>query len=387
MEARAAPMGTPPTVHPEPRILHLVATTQLRGAETFAADLVEALNGLGSGQAVAVLRPSAGGVRFEAPTLALPRGWGIPGLRVEGRAVVAIRRLGQGGGFDVIQAHGGEPFKHAVVAGVGLPVVYRKIGLASPWIASAPRRRAYAGMMRRASRVIAVAEEIRSELIEVFGVPPDKVVTIATGRDRRPFEVAGGDKARAASRKALGVAPESEVILSLMSLTPEKDPVGHVRVIHEVLRRRPASLFVVAGDGPLRPGVERAVAGLGLDGRVRLLGSRPEVPELLAAADLVLLASRSEGTPSCLIEAGMAGLPSVAYDVGGVGEVVVDGETGLLSAPGDSLSLARNVGRLLEDPALRRAMGRAARARCGERFDIQGIARSFLEVYRAVRRG
>jgi glycosyltransferase involved in cell wall biosynthesis len=370
---------------PEPRVLHVVATAQLRGAETFAGDLVGALNRLGVPQRVAVLRRTPGpAARFDAPTTVLPAGWRAPGVRIDVRTSRALGGLIRRARPDVVLAHGGEPFKYAALLPGVPPIVYRKIGLAAPWITSAMSRWAHGRLMRRAARVVAVGEEIRRELVEDFGLPAGRVVTIPTGRDRRTFEAAGADGERATARRSLGIPQGTEVIVSLLALTPEKDPVGHVDVVRDVGERHPDAVYLVAGDGPLRGAVESAVQRNGLHDRVRLLGSTASVPTLLAAADVHLLASRSEGIPSSLIEAGMAGIPSAAYDVGGVAEVVVDGETGLLAPPGHRPLLADHVGRLLADPAGRRAMGRAARRRCTDRFDIASIAGSFLTVLRSV---
>jgi len=112
------------------------------------------------------------------------------------------------------------------------------------------------------------------------------------------------------------------------------------------------------------------------------VGARSDTADLLAASDVMLLASRTEGMPACLIEAGMAGLPTVAYSVGGVPEAVEDGSTGLLVPPGDEEGLSRSMLRLLGDAALRGDMGSAAERRCCSTFDMDVVAPRYLEVYR-----
>jgi L-malate glycosyltransferase len=358
------------------RVLHVVASAERRGAEIFAADLVRALAEAGIIQRVAVLR-GGGPVAFDAPTVDLPSGRALPGVRVGTEPLRAVRRLARQA--DVVQAHGGEPFKVAALAGGRTPIVYRKIGLSRPWIRSRARRAAYALLMRRASRVIAVAEEVRRELVRDFGVPPGRVAVIPNARDRRLFDPALTNGRREEVRRALGIPEGTPAVISVMALTPEKDPFGHLEVIDLVARRMPDARYLLVGDGPMRAAVERAA---GSTSRVRMLGSRPEVPELLAASDALLLASTSEGMPACLIEAGLAGLPSAAYAVGGVSEVVVDGETGLLALPGDAESLAGRVVDLLSDHSRGRAMGRAARERCLARFEVGPVARSYLRLYR-----
>jgi glycosyltransferase involved in cell wall biosynthesis len=240
------------------------------------------------------------------------------------------------------------------------------------------RRWAYRSLIRRARRVVAVAEAVRQEMVEVFRVPARRVVTIPNAVDhRRMLPVRG----REAVRRELGIPPEAPVILTVAALTAEKDPVSHLQAVGHVLRAVPGSRYLVAGHGPLRTAVEATVGRLGLDGRVLLLGRRDDVPDLMSASDVLLLASRTEGMPAILIEAGMAGVPSVAYAVSGVPEVVEDGVTGLLAPPGDCTALAERARLLLEDGEARRALGRAARERCRERFDIGAVAPAYVQLY------
>lgn len=130
----------------------------------------------------------------------------------------------------------------------------------------------------------------------------------------------------------------------------------------------------VAGDGPQRRHLED------LDG-VELLGEWDDVPRLLAEADVFVLPSRSEGMPISVLEAMAAGLPVAASAVGGVPEVVVDGETGFLVPPGDPEALAEALGRLLSEPELRRRMGEAGRRRAEALFDLPRFRQAHVELY------
>ena len=125
-------------------------------------------------------------------------------------------------------------------------------------------------------------------------------------------------------------------------------------------------------------------AGSGDPSLTRVLGAREDVGELLAISDVLLLASRSEGMPGCLIEAGMAGVPVAAYAVAGVPEVVRDGVTGFMVERGDAQSLADRVVTLLSDPVLRAKLGAEARTRCVGLFDISIVAPTYLALYEEV---
>jgi glycosyltransferase involved in cell wall biosynthesis len=136
------------------------------------------------------------------------------------------------------------------------------------------------------------------------------------------------------------------------------------------------------GEGPLQAAIAGDVHRRGLEKRIELLGTRGDVPEILASSDVFVLSSRSEGFPVSILEAMAAALPVVATDVGGVGEAVLDGETGLLVPPGNPQALTEALERLLRDDALRRRLGAAGRERAQRRFDVPSFRHAHLELYR-----
>jgi len=169
------------------------------------------------------------------------------------------------------------------------------------------------------------------------------------------------------------------LLLAVGRLRPPKDFATLVRA----LALLPADAFELAivGDGPQREELAALIAQLGLEDRVRLEGERRDVPTLLAEADAFVLSSRSEGLPVSVLEAMAAGLPVVATAVGGVGEAVVDGETGLLVRPADPEALAAALATIVADPALRRRLGAAGRARAEARFDLEGWRSAHVALY------
>jgi glycosyltransferase involved in cell wall biosynthesis len=173
-------------------------------------------------------------------------------------------------------------------------------------------------------------------------------------------------------------------IVSVGRLKAPKDAFTLVRALAGL----PRGSFeaVVVGDGPDRAALEAEVESLALAPVLELAGERRDVPELLATADIFVLSSRSEGLPMTILEAMAAGLPVVASSVGGVPEVVVDGETGLVVPPGDPASLAAAIERLLADPALRRRLGGAARERVAELCSWDRVVDETLAAYKAALR-
>ena len=178
----------------------------------------------------------------------------------------------------------------------------------------------------------------------------------------------------AAPRAAL--AGEPPLLVSVGRL---KEPKTFELLVEALGRVGVPYRAAIAGDGPDRPAVEAAVARTGA--RVELLGTHGEVPRLLAGADAFVLSSASEGMPISVLEAMAAGLPVVASAVGGVPELVVDGETGLLVPPGDADALADALERVLGDAELRRRMGEAARRRAEEEFDLARFRDAHVALY------
>jgi glycosyltransferase involved in cell wall biosynthesis len=138
------------------------------------------------------------------------------------------------------------------------------------------------------------------------------------------------------------------------------------------------------GDGPLRGQLEELVQSLGLTSRVTFLGFRRDVPERLARAQAFLLVSKWEGFPRSILEAMRAGLPVVATEIGGVKESVVDGTTGFVIPPGDTVRLRECLRELIACPELRIRMGEAGRRRYEERFTFDRLVARTTQVYETV---
>jgi glycosyltransferase involved in cell wall biosynthesis len=220
--------------------------------------------------------------------------------------------------------------------------------------------------------------EIAQYLAEGIGRPGQHTF-IYNGIDPEAF--AGGGVDRAAVRREMGVDPEAFLVVSVGRLVPVKGHAHLIDALPEVLRRRPDAAVLIVGDGPLRNDLEGRARSLGVGDRVRFSGHLGDVASVLGAADLFALPSLNEGLGLALVEAMATGLAAVASRVGGVPEVVVDGETGLLTPPRDAGALAGAVLRLMEDAGERRRMGEAGRARVRQHFSIERTVRETERLY------
>ncbi|MGP3966380.1 glycosyltransferase [Streptomyces sp. 6N223] len=234
-------------------------------------------------------------------------------------------------------------------------------------------------LARHTDRLVAVGERVRDDLVAAGIGRPEQYAVVPPGTTLPT------PPPRADARRRLGLPPDCPVIAYVGRVTRIKRPDRFLAVAREVRRAVPTARFVVCGEGDLAGALADQAGG---DGALQPLGWRADVETVYAAADLVLLTSDNEGMPVSLIEAGQAGVAVVATDVGSVAEVVRSGETGLLAAP-DVTELARHTVRLLEDPGLRREMGRQARAWTVRRFGAERLITDTDRLYAeiAVARG
>ena len=228
--------------------------------------------------------------------------------------------------------------------------------------------------------IISDSEKVKRHLVERQGVPAGKIRVVVNGVDTRRFGAEGGAPAQA--RRLLGLNGDQPVVGTVGRLVPVKDHRTLLAAFRRVAEQHPAGRLVIVGDGPLRGDLVRLAGTLGLSDRVRFLGERRDIPQLLRAFDLFVLSSVSEGMPLTVLEAMAAGVPVVATRVGGVPEAVVDRETGWLVPPGDPESMAGAVLALLADPARRAALGRRAQERACGQFDVQQMADAYARAYR-----
>lgn len=217
---------------------------------------------------------------------------------------------------------------------------------------------------RLTSAFIAVSEEGRRRMITVERIPAEDVVYLPNGVPATP----AGDGERI--RAELGVAPDAPVVGSVGHLRREKAYEVLIEAAGRLRESQPGLQVLIAGEGPERPALEALRAQLGLDDVVRLLGARDDVPDLLAAFDVAACSSDFEGGPLSVMEYMGAALPVVATRVGGLPELVHDGETGILVPPRDPGALADALARLLADPSLRTRLGSAGRELRASEYDI-----------------
>lgn len=247
---------------------------------------------------------------------------------------------------------------------------------------NAGARMAVRMIVGRAARVIAVSEALRTEILGLRPEAAEKLVMIPNGVDVRTEPKLTVNEARA----TFGLQPDIPLVGLVARLAPRKGIAEFLHAAQLIADRAPEAHFVLVGDGPLRTEAEALVAELGLAGRMHLLGYLDSVRNLLWALDVLAVSSLSEGSSISAMEAMALGKPVVGTAVGGVPEVIVDGDTGLLVPPGDPQALAEAVCALLADPGRARSMGERGRQRAAAHFDIEMMLQRTKEVYADVLR-
>ena len=235
-------------------------------------------------------------------------------------------------------------------------------------------------VVRTADRII-----VNAELLRPGGRAGERTDVIPSGVDTDRFHPTAD---RAAAKRALGLDAAAPVIGTVGRLEPRKGTatlIAAVAALRDAGRRDVTALVV--GDGPLRGELAADAERRGIASQVRLLGDRADVRDVLAALDVFVLPSRTEGMSNALLEAMSMALPVVATAVGGTPEVVADGRSGLLVPADDAAAMARAVDRVLAEPAFGATLGGAARRVVEDRYGARNMVRRLEAVYAAVAAG
>jgi glycosyltransferase involved in cell wall biosynthesis len=233
-------------------------------------------------------------------------------------------------------------------------------------------------LLRRFDAVVCVSEA-QAIRVRQCGVKPGKIAVIRNAVDKTAFVEA--DSVQRFALESWFIQRPDWIVGAAGRLSPEKGFAHLVETAAVVLRTLPNTGFVLFGDGPQRQSLLRAIARHGLEGRFILAGFRSDVSAFLANCDVAVLPSFTEGLPVVVLEAMAAGVPVVATAVGGTPEVVVEGVTGRLVAPGDPVGLAQRLIDLLPEKQTRISMGRAGRQRVKEHFTFEAQCEAYLQLF------
>ncbi|HET9108535.1 MAG TPA: glycosyltransferase [Steroidobacteraceae bacterium] len=233
---------------------------------------------------------------------------------------------------------------------------------------------------RPTDAAVCVSEAVRELAVSRYHVRPARVRVARNGVPLEALRSAGAG-ARSRVRAELAIEPGRSVLAIVGRMHPVKGHRALLGMLPAIVRSCPRALLLVVGDGPERAPCEELARSLGMSQHVRFLGRRADVPRLLAAVDLLLMPSQSEGLGLAAIEALAAARPVIAYAVGGLPEVVVEGVNGRLVPPGDCEAFTHAVVDTLRDPGKRFSYARGA-VSSAQRFSLEAHVQRLIECYR-----
>jgi len=241
-----------------------------------------------------------------------------------------------------------------------------------------PIRLLYRPLALRSEAAACVSSAVASYAPDIYRLRPERTVVLHNAIDLKRFTE---PQDAIANRRRLLQQDEKQPIIGMVGrFHPVKGHAEMLDIFARIVSAIPEARLVLVGDGPTREAMEHKAAALGLSDKVSFLGQRSDIPELISCFDVLALPSRSEGLPIAAIEAMAAARAVVAFRVGGVGDIVQDGRTGCLAAPGDVSAFADAVVSLLNDPERRRAF--SARAfEVSQSFGIPEHVRQLSALY------
>lgn len=356
------------------RIAHIEAGRHLYGGAAQVRYLIEGLAGRGVDNLLVCPGESElGAAALDARVVSLPMR-GELDVALLPRLVRALKRTQP----DLVHVHsrrGADLYGGWAAALAGIPAVLtRRVDATEPALLARLKHRPYRA-------VVALSRAIERQLLAA-GVEAERLVLIPSAVDTQRYRPDAAARGRVLA--AFGLPNDALVVGVVAQLIERKRHSWLFRSLPELMRASPQLRVVCFGRGPLDAALRAELAALGLAKRVTLAGFRADLPALLPGLDLLVHPAAREGLGLALVEAASAGVAVVACDVGGVPDVVVDDETGVLVPRDDAAALANAIARLLGAPDERRRLGAAARRHVERRFEMAELVAQHCAFYARV---
>ena len=367
-----------------PTICHVIHALGVGGAEVLVDQMLRRMSNEFRG-IVAVLDEIGDiGERLEQDGFTVKHLHRHPGI--DRGCAKRLRKFADEEGAEILHAHQYTPFFQAMLSR-GLfgnrPVVFTEHGRHFPDLPSRKRSIVNRLMLNQNDRLIGCGGAVRKALIDNEGLPESRVEVIYNGVDLASL-AQRGRSVRERIRTEFGFASTDFVTVLVARLHELKDHQTALRAIDTARNQIPGLRLLLVGDGDQRAAIEQTIRERGLEECVTLAGTRKDIADLLAASDVFLMSSISEGIPLTVIEAMAARRPVVATAVGGLPELIDHGVTGFLAPSGNDAALAGSLIELYCRPELRKQMAEAAAQRAAEKFSLDGMLNAYRNVYRDV---
>jgi len=363
------------------RILQLVTKRQYRGAEVFAANLSSELIKLGH-KIIFV-----GLYNNDQNTLNVENAenYDLVNDKSGSFSIVLVKKLVKlikQTKPDIIQCNGSDTLKYMVAASFFLPktpIVYRNISMISEWVSDGLKKELYRQVFKKVDHVTSVGEEAINDFIRTFDYPKEKTTVI-----RRGIPIKSVDAISEAQklRKQLNLADTDRISIHIGNFSQEKNHIFLLDIFEELKQLQPTLKLVCVGNGVLFSFIQEEIIKRNLENTVFLLGFRKDIPELLASSDCFVLASKVEGVPGVILEAGSQHVPSVATNVGGVCEVLENAKTGFIIDDFDKGQFKKTLLRIINNEDLKTGLGTNAYNLVVQEFNPLQNAQKFEALYK-----
>ena len=284
---------------------------------------------------------------------------------------------------DICQANGSDTLRYLValkLLGYKTKLVYRNISIISKWVNTRPKYYLFRFLFSKTDKVVSVGDAAVEDFNHFFKFPKNKAQVIRRGI---PL-IAPNPKAVAVIKEKYSITTADFVFIHIGHFSAEKNHAFLIAVWQQLVLKHTAIKLVLLGDGLLRKGILESIKQNNLSDSIIAPGLQTNIADWLSLSKVMLLCSTVEGVPGVVVEASFQGVPTVAVDVGGVKEVLLDGENGLLVPSATVALFAENCQRLILDSNLREQLALTAKTVVKERFDLEGNTNQFVALYQSL---
>ncbi|WP_034888145.1 glycosyltransferase family 4 protein [Gillisia sp. Hel_I_29] len=362
------------------KILQLVTKRQYRGAEVFAANLSSELIGLGHEIIFAGLYKNDDNIL----NVDKADNYDLVSDKSGSFSIILVRKLVQlikKTKPEIIQCNGSDTLKYMVAASYFIPktpIVYRNISMISEWVSDGIKKHLYKQIFKKIDHVTSVGEEAINDFIKTFDYPKEKTTVIRRGIPIKDVDAISEAKK---IRNRLGLADTDSIAIHIGNFSSEKNHVFLLDIFEELKQLQPNLKLVCVGNGVLYNFIKDEIVKRNLEETVFLLGFRKDIPELLASSDCFVLASKVEGVPGVILEAGSQHVPSIATNVGGVCEVLENGKTGFIIDDFNQDEFKNTLLKIINNQDLKTELGANAYNLVVQEFNPLKNAHKFEDLY------
>lgn len=360
------------------KILQLVQKPQLRGAEIFACQLSNHLEKMGNQVLVVSIYKGDANLPFLGKVINLNRTTNIRFFDIKGW--IEFNKIINNFKPDIIQANAADTLKFAVSSkkmfSWSQPIIYRNANKMGDFITSKFKYLLNKYYISNVDYVISVSRECEIDFIKTFNFPTNKISTVEIGVEEKQIGKLPID--------LLDIFNLGPVITHIGGFVPEKNHMGLIRILEPLLKKNPSLQILLLGKGELEDSVKELVFEMGIQNSIHFLGYRSDVLEIVFHSQAFILPSLIEGLPAVILESMYCKTPVFAYDVGGIGEVVINGKTGWLFEKNDEKSLKNSLEKILNLRTENLNEVINAKEMVDSRFLNREIASRFSEIYEEV---